>query len=94
MEYIQIRDLRPSALEPGNELSGYRFQDGLWYYYVPGDSKTDFFIDRVPSGTYVLEYTTHVAYSGSFPAGLIKAQSYFAPEFVVYGNSGGDLEVN
>lgn len=93
MEYIQIRDLRPSALEPGNELSGHRFQDGLWYYYVPGDSQTDFFIDRVPSGTYVLEYSTHVAYSGNFPGGLIKAQSYFAPEFVVYGNSGGDLEV-
>lgn len=93
MEFIQIRDLRPSALEPGNELSGYRFSDGLQYYYAPGDSQTDFFFDRIRTGTYVLEYSTHIAYAGNFPSGLIKAQSYFAPEFVVYGNSGGELEV-
>lgn len=93
MEYLHIRDLRPSGLEPGNELSDYRSQDGIWYYYSPRDATTDFFIERINPGTYVLEYRTTVAYSGQFPSGLIKVQSYFSPEFVVYGNVGVGLVI-
>lgn len=37
-EYVQIKDLRPSGTEPGNELSGYKWQDGLSYYEVTKDS--------------------------------------------------------
>ncbi|TVR82446.1 MAG: hypothetical protein EA409_05250 [Saprospirales bacterium] len=89
MEYIHLRDIRPSALEPGNVLSGYRFREGMLYYFTSGDSSTDFFIERLPRGSFVLEYRTTVAYSGNFNAGIIKAQSYFAPEFVSYGKGGG-----
>lgn len=93
MEYIHIKDLRPSSLEPGNVLSGYRYSDGILYYFASGDSSSDFFIQRLPDGLFVLEYETQVAYSGTYNAGLIKAQSYFAPEFVTYGKGSG-LEVD
>jgi hypothetical protein len=93
MEYVHIRDIRPSALEPGNVLSGYRFADGLSFYFSSGDSATNFFIERLPRGRFVLEYTTTVAYSGKFNAGLIQAQSYFAPEFTVYYGEGDELIV-
>lgn len=93
MEYIHLKDIRPSALEPGNVLSGYRFREGMLYYFTSGDSSTDFFIERMPRGNFVLEYRTTVAYSGTFNMGLIKAQSYFAPEFVSYGTIRGKLGV-
>ncbi|TVR89703.1 MAG: hypothetical protein EA411_01790 [Saprospirales bacterium] len=92
MEYIHLKDMRPSALEPGNVLSGYRWSGGLSYYLSSRDAVTEFFIQRLPRGTYVLEYETSVSYTGKFNAGLIQAQSYFAPEFSVYGK-GGQLEV-
>ena len=89
MQYIHLRDLRPPALEPGNVLSGYRYKDGLLYYLSSRDASTDFYIENLPRGTFVLEYKTTVNYAGRFNSGLIKAQSYFAPEFVTYGSGGG-----
>ena len=32
MEYIHLKDMRASAFEPVNVLSGYRYQGGLGYY--------------------------------------------------------------
>nr|MBS0038178.1 hypothetical protein [Saprospiraceae bacterium] len=89
IQYVHLSDLRPSTLEPGNQMSGYRYRDGLVYYFSSGDSSTDFFLETLPKGTFVLEYKTTVTYAGEFNAGLIKAQSYFAPEFVTYGKGGG-----
>jgi hypothetical protein len=32
MEYVHMKDMRASAFEPINVLSGYRYQGGLGYY--------------------------------------------------------------
>ena len=80
-EYVQIKDLRPSGTEPGNELSGYKWQDGLGYYQVTKDAATNFFINELTKGTHVFEYTLRVAHPGNFSSGISSIQCMYAPEF-------------
>ncbi len=81
MEYIHLKDMRASALEPVETLSGYKYQDGLWYYQSPGDLATNFFIGYLPKGTYVFEYSLRVSQKGDFSNGITTIQCMYAPEF-------------
>jgi uncharacterized protein YfaS (alpha-2-macroglobulin family) len=81
MEYIHLKDMRASAFEPVETLSGYKYQDGLWYYQSPGDLATNFFIGYLPKGTYVFEYSLHVSQKGDFSNGITTIQCMYAPEF-------------
>ena len=81
MEYIHLRDQRAAGLEPIEQLSGYRFKDGLAIYQASGDSGTDFFINWLPKGKYLLEYKLRVGQAGSFNNGFATLQSFYAPEF-------------
>lgn len=81
MEYVHMKDTRAAGLEPINVLSQYRWQDGLGYYESPGDAATNFFFDRLPTGTYVFEYPLRVTYKGEFSNGITSIQCMYAPEF-------------
>jgi hypothetical protein len=81
MEYIQMKDMRASCMEPVNVLSEYKRQDGLSYYETVKDASTDFFFDRLPKGAYVFEYPLLVLQAGNFSNGLTSIQSMYAPEF-------------
>ncbi|HKK69439.1 MAG TPA: alpha-2-macroglobulin family protein, partial [Bacteroidales bacterium] len=43
MEYVHMKDMRASSLEPVSTRSGYRYQDGLGYYESVRDASVDFF---------------------------------------------------
>jgi uncharacterized protein YfaS (alpha-2-macroglobulin family) len=73
--------MRASAFEPVETLSGYKYQDGLWYYQSPGDLATNFFIGYLPKGTYVFEYSLRVSQKGDFSNGITTIQCMYAPEF-------------
>lgn len=92
MEYIHLKDMRAGAFEPVETLSGYKYQDGLWYYQSPGDVSTSFFIGYLPRGTYVFEYPLRVSQAGSFSGGLTTIQCMYAPEFSSH-SEGGRVEV-
>lgn len=81
MEYLHLKDMRASCFEPTNVLSGYRHQDGLWYYECTKDASTNFFIDYLPKGTYVFEYTLVATMTGTYSNGLTTIQCMYAPEF-------------
>jgi hypothetical protein len=81
MEYLHLKDLRASGLEPENVLSGYKWQDGFGYYESTGDAATNFFISFLPKGTYVFEYSLRAAQSGEFSTGITTIQNMYAPEF-------------
>jgi hypothetical protein len=81
MDYVHLKDLRASGLEPTETLSGYRFQGGLGYYQSTRDAATDFFFDRIRAGTYVFQYDLRVAQSGDFSNGITTAVCMYAPEF-------------
>ena len=81
MEYIHLKDMRAAGSEPVNVLSSYKWQDGLGYYESTRDAATNFFIDRLPKGTYVFEYPLFISHSGNFSVGIATAQCMYAPEF-------------
>ena len=80
-EFVHLKDMRASGFEPVNSLSGYRYQDGLWYYESIKDASTNFFISYLPKGTYVFEYSLRVTHAGDFSNGITTFQCMYAPEF-------------
>ena len=87
MEYVHLKDLRGSGLEPVNVLSGYRYQDGLRYYQSSKDVATHFFISYLPKGTYVFEYDLRVQHKGLYQSGIAEIQCMYAPEFNSHSES-------
>jgi hypothetical protein len=92
MEYVHLKDQRGSGTEPVSVLSQYKYQDGLGYYESARDTASHFFIDYLPKGTYVFEYSTRVVHKGSYQTGLANIQCMYAPEFNSHSESFG-LEV-
>lgn len=81
MEFIHMKDMRASGVEPMNVLSKYRWQDNLGYYESTKDAATNFFFDRLPKGVYVFEYDVRINNAGNFSNGITTIQSMYAPEF-------------
>lgn len=81
VDYVHMKDLRASGLEPTETLSGYKYQGGLGYYQSIRDASTSFFFDRIAPGTYVFEYTLRVTHAGDFSNGITTAMCMYAPEF-------------
>ncbi|MEP6750788.1 MAG: hypothetical protein ABJB86_23840, partial [Bacteroidota bacterium] len=81
MEYVHMKDMRGSCLEPVNVLSGYKWQGGLGYYESTKDASTNFFFGWLPKGTYVFEYPLFVTHTGNFSNGVTTIQCMYAPEF-------------
>jgi uncharacterized protein YfaS (alpha-2-macroglobulin family) len=87
MEFVHLKDMRASGLEPINVISSYKWQGGLGYYESTADLATHFFFDYLPKGTYVFEYPVRVAHVGTFSNGIATLQCMYAPEFS--SHSGG-----
>ena len=81
MEYVHLKDMRASGMEPIDVISRYKWQDGLGYYQSTKDLATHFFISYLPVGTYILEYDMRASIPGSFSTGIANIQSMYAPEF-------------
>ena len=84
MEYVHMKDMRASAMEPTNVISQYKWQGGLGYYETTKDVSTNFFFNYLPKGTYVFEYLMFVTHAGNFSNGITTIQSMYAPEFTAH----------
>ena len=87
MDFVQIKDDRAACMEPLQAVSGFRWGNGLGYYQATKDASTQFFIDQMRKGTYVIEYQVYVNRTGEYQAGIATVQSAYAPEFG--GHTGG-----
>lgn len=87
MDFVQIKDDRAACMEPLQAVSGFRWSNGLGYYQTTKDASTQFFIDQMRKGTYVIEYQVYVNRTGEYQAGIATVQSAYAPEFG--GHTGG-----
>jgi uncharacterized protein YfaS (alpha-2-macroglobulin family) len=87
MEYVHLKDQRGSGTEPVNVLSRYKNQDGLAYYESTRDVASHFFIDYLPKGTYVFEYSTRIQLRGQYQTGVAQIQCMYAPEFNSHSQS-------
>ncbi|NOX47954.1 MAG: hypothetical protein GXO89_13345 [Chlorobi bacterium] len=81
LEYVHMKDMRASAFEPVNVLSGYKYGSNLGYYESTKDAATHFFFDYLRKGTYVFEYSLVVSQKGEFSNGISTIQCMYAPEF-------------
>ena len=51
------------------------------------DTASHFFIDYLPKGTYVFEYSTRVQLKGAYQTGVAEIQCMYAPEFNSHSES-------
>lgn len=87
LEYVHLKDLRASNLEPEDILSGYHWENDIGYYQVTRDVSTNFFFDRILKGSYSFEYSLRVTHSGDFSNGIATIQCMYAPEFTSHSKS-------
>lgn len=81
MEYVQMKDMRSSGLEPTNVISEYKYQSQLGYYETTKDLATHFYFSYLPKGTFVFEYPLTVVHKGDFSGGITSIECMYAPEF-------------
>ncbi|MCL1887329.1 MAG: MG2 domain-containing protein [Kiritimatiellaeota bacterium] len=87
MHFVHLKDTRAASLEPDDVLSTYRWQDGVGYFQSTRDTATHFFFDRLPRGSYVFEYASHVFQEGTCNGGFAEIQCMYAPEFNAHSAS-------
>lgn len=81
MEYVHMKDMRASCMEPVNVMSTTKYQGGLWYFENTRDAATNFFFNNLYKGTYVFEYSLFATHAGEFSNGITTIQCMYAPEF-------------
>lgn len=81
MDYVHMKDMRASCMEPVNVFSTTKYQGGLWYFENTRDAATNFFFNKLYKGTYVFEYSLYATHVGEFSNGITTIQSMYAPEF-------------
>ncbi len=84
-EYVHVRDLRAAAFEPVEQTSGYAWKT-LGYYRSVRDAFVDLFFNRIPRGTWTVDYELFVTQNGAFSNGYSSVQCLYAPEFSGTGN--------
>ena len=81
MEFVHINDMRASAFEPIQVLSGYRYQSGVGFYQTASDLAIHYYFDKLGKGIYVFENEMFVTQKGTFSNGISSIQCLYAPEF-------------
>jgi len=89
-EYVLLKDLRASCLEPAETLSGIRWAQQTIYYQMIRDASMNFYFYNLPKGTYVFEYPLYANAAGDYSNGTATIQCLYAPEFVSH-TAGGRL---
>ncbi|MCM2267284.1 MAG: MG2 domain-containing protein [Elusimicrobiales bacterium] len=82
-EYVHIKDPKAAGFEAEALNSGWQW-DGLGRYEEPRDSLTNFFVEWLPHGEYVLKYRLRPTTPGRFRLGAAVMQSMYAPEFAAH----------
>ena len=80
-EYVCLRAPRSATAEPAQQLSGYHWQNGIGYYQALHDASTEYFMDRLPRGTYVIEEDWLISRTGSFLLPPARLTCLYAPEY-------------
>lgn len=84
IEFVFLKDLRAACLEPEEQMSQYRFYDGMLYYQSNSDTYMGFYFDWLSKGKHQLSYSMYVTKEGSFSNGYALIQCMYSPEFSAY----------
>ena len=86
MSFVFVKDLRAAGFEPLEQISSYRYNDGMSYYYSITDTFTGFYIDFLSKGIHHLEYEMYITKEGNLSNGYALIQCLYAPEFTSYSS--------
>ena len=92
MSRVVVTDERAATLVPVSQLSGWIYGDGLSGYRENRASTTNIYLDYVPKGTWLLEYSFRVNNAGTFNTGVATATCSQAPTLTAH-SSGYTLSV-
>ena len=81
MEFVYLKNQRAACFEPTEQLSGYKYKNGIGYYQQNNDAVTNFYFDFVPKGTFEIEYDLWVDRSGAYHNGISTVQCLYAPQY-------------
>lgn len=87
MDYVYLKDLRPGCMESETQISRQTYRDGVFYYISPKDASENIYFDRLPKGTFVIEYTSLANRKGIYAGGICTIQCLYAPEFISHTES-------
>ncbi len=80
MDFVHLKDVRASCMEPLQVLSGYQRENGVGYYSTVSDAAVHFYFRHLPKGTYVFTYPVYITQKGNFTGGLSQIECLYAPE--------------
>lgn len=81
LEFVHLKDMRATGFEPAFVNSGYKYDNGIGYYFSTKDVSQNFFFDNLPKGNYFFQYEEYVNMKGNYNAGIATIQCMYAPEF-------------
>src|SRR5690625_7778496 len=84
MDYVYIEEPLVAGFDPGINLSGWNWKQGLSFYQSFGHESVQLFIRHLPRGHYSIEYELGVVREGTFVHPATVIQSYFVPEIGGY----------
>ncbi|MDE5941745.1 MAG: hypothetical protein K2H14_06505, partial [Muribaculaceae bacterium] len=87
LQYVVLTDMRGAGLEPVEQLPAPLWSEGLCFYRENRDDRTNIFVNRMPRGSYILEYELFATSEGVFSSGVASVQSQYNP--VVAAHSSG-----
>lgn len=79
-DFVLLTDPKPAGFENTDLTSGWTW-NALSFYREVRDAGTNFFLNRVPAGTYTLRYTLRPTLEGQYQVLPAQVQSMYAPEF-------------
>lgn len=89
LDYILIRDCRGAFMQPKEQLTQYEVNDGVWVLRETRRSATNFYLTRLPKGSYILTYDVYADRDGEYSTGIATAQSQYYP--MITAHSAGAL---
>ncbi|MCM1451889.1 MAG: MG2 domain-containing protein [Clostridium sp.] len=92
LQYVEIIDERPAALQPASQLPGWMWSEGVGFYRENRDSYTSLHVESMAPGTYILSYEMNVGQAGEYASGVASIQSQYAPEISAH-SSGSTLRI-
>lgn len=84
LDFVHLKTARPASLEPGVVTSGYRWGGALSWYEAVRDTATDRFIEHLPAGTHVFEFSARADRRGVCRGGITEARCLYAPDFAAH----------
>jgi len=77
LQYVHLKDSRPSGVEPVYQLSGYRYWER--FYFTMKDASTNYFFDSLGKGKFTYEYEVKANNLGRFNSGITTLECMYDP---------------